>query len=106
MSKKYIIICDDDNSFKIENDESNKFETQVRDMLSFSLQYIYTTLNYDEILLSESAKQKVINSINSFEFDKRDIEELSMLIVKIGDKMNKSMMTYDNGIPKLWEDEI
>lgn len=106
MSKKYVIICDDDNSFKIENDASNKVVTEVRDMLSFSLQYIYTVLNYDEILLSESAKQTVINSINSFEFDKRDIKELSLLIVKIGDKMNKSMMTYENGIPKLWEDEI
>lgn len=104
MSKKYVIICDDDNSFKI--DATNEVETEVRDMLSFSLQYIYTVLNYDEILLSESAKQTVINSINSFEFDKRDIKELSLLIVRIGDKMNKSIMTYDNGIPKLWEDEI
>ena len=23
-----------------------------------------------------------------------------------GDKMNKSMMTLDNGIPKMWDDEI
>ena len=75
-------------------------------MVSFCLQYLYTVLNSSEITLSESAKQKVIDVINSFEFDKDDIKQLSLLIVKIGEKLNKSMMTYDNGIPKLWEDEV
>jgi|688.fasta_scaffold15498_2 hypothetical protein len=106
MSKKYSIICNEDNSFNIENDGSNKVNTEVKDMVSFCLQYLYTVLNSSEITLSESAKQKVIDVINSFEFDKDDIKQLSLLIVKIGEKLNKSMMTYDNGIPKLWEDEV
>jgi len=106
MSKKYIIICDEDNSFKIENDGLNKIDIEVKDIISFSLQYLYTVLNQTDIMLPESSKQKVIDSINSFEFDKDDVEQLLNLITKMGDKMNKSMMTYDNGIPKLWEDEV
>lgn len=105
---KYIIVCNEDNSFQIEEGVlDNKIENQVRDLTSFSLQYLYTVLNGEkEIMLSESAKQRVIDSINSFGFDKDDMRDLSRLITKIGDRMNKSMMTYDNGIPKLWEDEI
>ena len=107
MANKYIIECNDDNSFDIKSyDVPNKFEVETRDMVSFSLQYLYTVLNPNGIMLSESAKEKVVYAINSFEFDKGDIEELSRLIVKIGDKMNKSMMTLDNGIPKMWDDEI
>jgi hypothetical protein len=107
MSKKYIILSNEDNSFSIENGgETNNFETETKDMVSFSLQYLYTVLNPNEIMLSESAKEKVVYAINSFEFEKGDIEELSRLIVKIGDKMNKSMMTLDNGIPKMWDDEV
>jgi hypothetical protein len=41
MSKKYIIICDEDNSFKIENDGVNKIDIEVKDIISFSLQYLY-----------------------------------------------------------------
>ena len=106
MEKKYIIVCNEDNSFNIENKIDNKLEVEVKDMVSFSLQYLYTILNRDEIMLPESGKQKVIDVINSFEFDKNDVELLTKLITKIGDKMNKAMMTYDNGIPKLWEDEV
>jgi hypothetical protein len=57
-------------------------------------------------MLPESAKQRVVDSINSFEFDGGDIKELSRLITKMGDKLNKSMMTLDNGIPKMWDDEV
>ena len=106
MEKKYIIVCNEDNSFNIENKIDNKLEVEVKDMVSFSLQYLYTILNTDEIMLPESGKQKVIDVINSFEFDKNDVELLTKLITKIGDKMNKAMMTYDNGITKLWEDEV
>jgi hypothetical protein len=106
MSKKYIIICNEDNSFTIENGDYNKVQTEVKDMVSFCLQYLYTILNTNEITLSESAKLKVIDVINSFEFDENDVEQLSLLITKMGYKLDKVMMTYENGIPKSWEDEI
>ena len=110
MSKKYSIVCNEDNSFTIENGDGPMGEknigSEVKDMISFSFQYLYTVLNQNEIILPDSAKQKVIDTINSFEFDGSDLKELSRLMAKMGDKMNKVMMTYDNGIPKLWEDEV
>jgi hypothetical protein len=106
MSKKYIILSNEDNSFSIENGGETNIGTEVKDMFSFSLQYLYTVLNQNEIMLPESAKQRVVDSINSFEFDGEDIKELSRLITKMGDKLNKSMMTLDNGIPKMWDDEV
>ena len=106
MSKKYIIVSEEDNSFTIENSKEHKPEVEVKDMLSFCLQYLYTVLNYDEIMLPESAKQKVIGTINSFNFNDGDIKQLTKLITKMGITLNKQMMVYDNGIPKLWEDEV
>jgi hypothetical protein len=106
MSKKYIIVCNEDNSFSIENSVDFKPENEVKDIISFCLQYLYTVLNQEEIMLPESAKQKVIDSVKSFQFDEIDIAELTKLITKLGSVMNKQMMVYDNGIPKLWEDEV
>lgn len=106
MSKKYIIVSNEDNSFNIDNGGDSSIESEVKDMVSFSLQYLYTVLNHREIILSDSAKKKVINTIDSFEFDSEDVKELSRLITKIGNQMNKVMMVYDNGVPKLWEDEV
>jgi hypothetical protein len=106
MSKKYVILCNEDNSFDISNEPGIGLEIETKDMVSFCMQYLYTVLSGDDIILSESAKEKVIYSIKSFDFNGDDIKKLLELISKMGDKMNKSMMVYDNGIPKLWEDEI
>lgn len=106
MSNKYIITGNDDNSFDISSEGKIALETETKDMISFCMQYLYTVLNGENILLSESSKSKVLSVIKSFEFEDGDTKDLSRLIGKMGDKMNRSMMTYDNGIPKLWEDEI
>ena len=70
MSKKYSIVCNEDNSFTIENGDGPMGEknigSEVKDMISFSFQYLYTVLNQNEIILPDSAKQKVIDTINSF----------------------------------------
>lgn len=106
MSNKYIIVGNDDNSFDISSEGKVALEIETKDMISFCMQYLYTVLNGENLLLSESSKGKVLSIIKSFDFEDGDVMELSRLISKMGDKMNKSMMTYDNGIPKLWEDEV
>ena len=106
MSNKYIITGNDDNSFDISSEGKIALETETKDMISFCMQYLYTVLNGENILLSESSKSKVLSVIKSFEFEDGDSIVLSRLIGMMGDKMNRSLMIYDNGIPKLWEDEI
>lgn len=104
---KYIIECNDDNSFKVLSETiPHSYEKEVKDMVSFSLQYLYSVLNHDTIKISKSGKEKISNVISSFEFSSEDINDLSKLIAKMGYQMNKSMMIYDNGIPKNWVDEI
>jgi hypothetical protein len=106
MSNKYIITGNDDNSFYISSEGKIALETETKDMISFCMQYLYTVLNGENILLPESSKSKVLSVIKSFEFEDGDTKELSKLIRMMADNINKSMMTYDNGIPKLWEDEV
>lgn len=103
-ANKYTIICNDDNSYNIQG-ESPDIVTESKDLLSFSLQYLYTILNPDEITLPASSKEKIKDTIKTFDFDKKDVKDLSDLIVKMGAKLDNRMMTYDNGVPKLWDDE-
>lgn len=105
MSNKYIITSNEDNSFTINGDEK-RVEVETKEMISFCLQYLYTILNPHEINLSESNKTKILDVVKSFDFDEKDMEEMSRLIVNLGYKLNKVMMTYDNGVPKEWEDDI
>lgn len=105
--KKYIIECNEDNSFNVVCNEisiKDNIETETKDMLSFCLQYLYTLLNSDEMMLSKSAKEKVTSVIESFNFNPNDVKELSGLISKLGYNLNQVLMTYDNGIPKNWDD--
>jgi hypothetical protein len=108
MGNKYIIEGNEDNSFNVRNyNEFNvSISTETKDLVSFSLQYLYTVLNPDSMVLSNSAKDQVVSVIDSFDFNKDDVKLLSDLICKIGDKMNKSLMVYENDVPKNWGDVV
>lgn len=103
---KYTIECLDDNSFRIVCDtisKENNVSIKTKNLLSFCMQYIYTCLNEHEILLSESAKKEVVETVKSFDFDSDDINQLSKILLRMGYNINKVMMTYNNGVPKDWD---
>jgi hypothetical protein len=103
--KNYKIKLDDDNSFSIVCEIiPNTIESETKDMVSFSLQYLYTVLNSDIMISSDSNKEKVKGVIDSFNFDENDIKEFTRLINKFGVKINEVMMTHENGLPKVWDD--
>ena len=109
---EYIIKCNEDNSFDVRNNALlsvggiSNIKVETKNMLSFSLQYLYSVLNPDELVLTKSSKDQVIETINSFDFDPEDVRQLSKIITKLGYNLNQVMMTYDNGIPKNWGDDM